>query len=324
MGKHSSTNNKKKKIKIRNLRLKLFILALIVFAIFGFLFAKNLNDLEGNWIAVLMGHNKNTLEKLEPLEFLILGESTGMSDTIIICSYNPKAQVASMFSIPRDTFTGSSKLNARPSEKINALFSGGETPEKTLEAVNKITGLNLQKYILVDTEALIKLVDTIGGVDFNVPIDMNYDDPTQDLHIHFDAGLQTLNGEQVEELVRFRHNNDGSTYSYEYGMEDYGRMHTQRDLITAVAKQTIQFKNVKEIGNVIDILQKYVKTNMNLMELKDYIPYALDMNTDNIKTGQLPGESQVLNGTWFFLHDAYETEKLINELFKLETVSISE
>ena len=326
MGKHSSNTRKRKKtkVKIKNLRFKLFILALIIFAIFGFIFAKNLYDLKGNWIAALMGHNKNTLEKLEPLEFLILGESTGMSDTIIICSYNPKTQAASMLSIPRDTFTGSNKSNARPSEKINSLFSGGETPEKTLKAVNEITGLNIQKYILVDTEALIKLVDTIGGVYFNVPIDMNYDDPTQDLHIHFKSGFQTLDGEQVEELVRFRHNNDGSTYSYEYGMEDYGRMHTQRDLITAVAKQTIQFKNVKEIGNIIDILQKYVKTNMNLMELKDYVPYALDMNTDNLKTGQLPGESQVLNGTWFFLHDEDETESLVNELFHLEAMTTTE
>lgn len=323
MGKHSketTQKTKKKKIKTTKLRFRLFILVLIVFAILGGIFAKNLYDLKGNWIAALMGHNKNTLEHLELLEFLILGESTGMSDTIIICSYNPKTQAASMLSIPRDTFTGSNTSNARPGEKINALFSGGETPEKTLKAVNEITGLNLEKYILVDTEALIKLVDTIGGVDFNVPIDMNYDDPTQDLHIHFEAGLQTLNGEEVEELVRFRHNNDGSTYSYEYGMEDYGRMHTQRDLITAIAKQTIQFKNVKEIGNIMDIIQKYVKTNMNLMELKDYIPYALNINTDSVKTGQLPGESQVLNGTWFFLHDETETEKLVNELF--QTINI--
>ncbi len=323
MGKHTYTNEKKNKVKTKkkNIRFKLFLLALLVFAILGFLFAKNLYDLEGNWIAALMGHNKNTLEKLKPLEFLILGESTGMSDTIIVCSYNPKTQVASMLSIPRDTFTGSSKSNARPSEKINALFSGGKTPEKTLEAVNKITGLNIKNYILVDTEALIKLVDTIGGIEFNVPIDMDYDDPTQDLHIHLSAGLQTLNGKQVEQVVRFRHNNNGSTYSYEYGMEDYGRMHTQRDLISAIVKQTIQLKNVKEIGNIIDILQQYVKTTMNLMEVKDYAPYALNMNADNIKTGQLPGESQVLNGTWFFLHDEEETEKLVNELFKQEAIS---
>ena len=150
---------------------------------------------------------------------------------------------------------------------------------------------------------------------------MDYDDDSQNLHIHFKAGIQKLNGEQVEELVRFRHNNDGSTYSYEYGIEDYGRMHTQRDLITAVAKQTIKFKNVKEIGNIIDILEKYVKTNINLVDLKDYIPYALELNTENLKTGQLPGESQKLNGIWFFLHDEQETEELVNELFYTNSIS---
>ena len=62
--------------------------------------------------------------------------------------------------------------------------------KKTIEAVNKITGLNLKYYILVDTEALIKLVDQIGGLYFDVPIDMNYDDPTQDLYIHLSKGYQ--------------------------------------------------------------------------------------------------------------------------------------
>lgn len=282
---------------------------------FGFLFAKNLHDLNGNWLAALMGHSKKTLENLKPLEFLILGESTGMSDTIIVCKYNPKTQEASMLSIPRDTFTGDNEENAKISQKINALYSSGKTPEKTVEAINKITGLDIKKYILVDTTALKKLVDTIGGVQFNVPIDMDYDDSSQDLHIHLKAGLQYLDGDKAEQVVRFRHNNNGSTYSYEYGIEDYGRMHTQRDLITAVAKQTIQLKNVKEIGKIIDIVKDYVDTNMDFSELKDYIPYAINMNTENVQTGQLPGESTVLNGSWFFLHDEEETEQLVNELF---------
>lgn len=282
---------------------------------FGFLFAKNLHDLNGNWLAALMGHSKKTLENLEPLEFLILGESTGMSDTIIVCKYDPKTQECSMLSIPRDTFTGNNTNTAKISQKINALYSNGKTPEKTLEAVNKITGLNIKQYILVDTTALKKLVNTIGNVQFDVPIDMDYDDDSQNLHIHLNSGLQYLNGDQVEQVVRFRHNNNGSTYSYEYGIEDYGRMHTQRDLIVAVAKQTIQIKNVKKIGNIMDIIKDYVHTNMDFSELKDYIPYAINIDMNNIKTGQLPGESQVLNGSWFFLHNENETEELVNELF---------
>ena len=320
MGKHDITegkniNRKEGKKKKRHILRKIFIFLLLVIAIAGIIFAKKIKDLDGNWIAVLLGHNKETLENLETLELLILGESTGSSDTIIVCSYNPKTQKASMLSIPRDTFTGSNTSSARPSHKINSLYSNGETPEKTLEAVNEITGLNIEKYILVDTKALVELVDLIGGIEFSVPIDMKYDDYSQDLHIDLKEGLQNLNGEKVEQVVRFRHNNDGSTYPYEYGIEDYGRMRTQRDVIKTIAKQTIQFKNVKEIGNILDLVEKYVKTNIKFSDLKDYIPYAVNINMDAIQTEQLPGESKKLNGIWFFLNDEEETEQVVNTLF---------
>ena len=244
-----------------------------------------------------------------------------MSDTIIVCSYDPKTQEASMLSIPRDTFIGDSKSNAKTTDKINSLYNNGRNPERTMEAVNRLTGLNIQNYILIDTEALVELVDVIGGVEFNVPIDMKYDDNGQDLHVNLKAGYQKLNGDQVEQLVRFRHNQNGSTYSYEYGIEDFVRMRTQREVIIAIAKQTIKLKNVKEIGNILDIAEKYVQTNMNFKSLKDYIPYAININTDNIKAQQLPGTAKYLNGLSFFLADEEETKKTVDELFNGVTVN---
>lgn len=325
MGKHDKTKEKadiqnnvninKKKRKKRHIGLKIFIFILILLAIGGGLFAKRVYDLEGNWLAALFGHNKKTVENLDKLYILAMGESTGMSDTIIVCSYDPKTQEASMLSIPRDTFIGDSQRNATTSDKINSLYNSGKDPEKTLEAVNKLTGLNIENYVLIDTEALVELVDIIGGVEFDVPIDMKYDDYSQDLHVDLKQGWQKLNGDQVEQLVRFRHNANGSTYSYEYGIEDFGRMRTQREVIIAIAKQTIQLKNVKEIGNIIDIAEKYVDTNMNFKSLKDYIPYAININTDNIKAEQLPGEAKYINGISFFLADEEETKQVVEELF---------
>ena len=220
-----------------------------------------------------------------------------------------------MLSIPRDTFIGKSKSKATTSDKINALYNGGKKPEKTIEAVNELTGLNIQNYILVDTKALVELVNAIGGIEFNVPIDMKYDDYSQDLHVDLKAGMQKLNGDQVEQLVRFRHNSNGSTYSYEYGIEDFGRMRTQREVLMTIAKQTIQLKNIKEIGHIVDIAEKYVQTNMDLKMLKDYIPYLVNMNTDNIKSAQLPGQSQYINGISFFLADEDEIDKVVEDLF---------
>lgn len=317
MGKHDEVKEKKnvKKGKKKHIGLKIFILVLVILAIAGGIFAKRVYDLDGNWIAALFGHNKKTLENLDKLYILAMGESTGMSDTIIVCSYDPKTQEASMLSIPRDTFIGESKYNASVYDKINSLYNNGRNPEKTLEAVNELTGLDIKNYILIDTKALVELVDAIGGVEFNVPMDMKYDDYSQELHVDLKEGWQKLNGDQVEQLVRFRHNADGSTYSYEYGMEDFGRMRTQREVIMAIAKQTIQLKNVKEIGKIIDITEKYVQTNMNFQSLKDYIPYAVNMNTDNIKAEQLPGVARYINGISFFLADEEETEKIVDELF---------
>ena len=319
MGKHSETNEKevktKKGKKKRHIGRKIFLVILIICIFAGIKFAKKVNDLGGNWLAALLGHNEETLKNLDRLDILIMGESTGMSDTIIACSYNPKTQKASMLSIPRDTYVTNGNYKYSAQNKINYLYSGGETPEKTVEAVNEITGLDIKYYILVDTEALRKLVDLIGGVEFDVPINMNYDDYGQDLHIHLTKGYQKLNGDQAEQVVRFRHNNDGSSYPYEYGNEDYGRMKTQRNLIIAVAKQTIKLKNVTEIKNMINIMKEDVKTNIDFNLLIDYIPYAINMNLDTIQTAQLPGNSDQKYGGWFFFHDEEETLKVVDELF---------
>ncbi len=317
MGKHAETkeNKTKKRKKKKHFGRKLFFIVLIICAIAGINFAKKINDLDGNWIAALLGHNKKTLENLNTLQILVMGESTGMSDTIIACSYNPKTQKASMLSIPRDTYVTNGNYKYSSQNKINSLYSSGETPEKTLNAVNELTGLDMKYYILVDTEALIKLVDLIGGVEFDVPINMDYDDPSQDLYIHLQKGYQKLTGEQAEQVVRFRHNNNGSSYPAEYGNEDYGRMKTQRNLIIAVAKQTIKLKNVTEIRNMINIMKEDVKTNIDFNILIDYIPYAIGMNLDTIQTAQLPGESEQKYGGWFYFHDEEETLELVDELF---------
>jgi LCP family protein required for cell wall assembly len=310
MDKNRRTNKKKK-----HRGLKILVFLLIIIAILGGIFAKKIYDLQGNWLAAIMGHNKETLKNLDRISLLVLGESGENTDTIIIFSYDPKIQSASMLSIPRDTFIGENTKNARVGDKINSLYTHGESSERTLEAVNKLTGLNIPYYVLVDTEVLKELVNIIGGLDFDVPIDMKYSDYSQDLFIDLEAGYQKLSGEQVEHLVRFRHNQNGSTYSYDYGIEDYGRMRTQREVIKAIAAQTIKFKNIKEIGNIIDVLNKYVTTNMDLSLAKDYIPYGVNIDTETIKTEQLPGESVVLNGIWFFLNEKEETETIVNDLF---------
>ena len=153
----------------------------------------------------------------------------------------------------------------------------------------------------MDTEALKVLVDEIGGVYFDVPIDMHYTDRRQNLYIDLKAGYQLLDGDKAEQVVRFRHNSDGTTYPYEYGGEDLGRMRTQRAFLTALIEQSIENMDLNTILSFLDIVEKYVEKNLDFNAIKDYVPYVLDFKIDNLKTATLPGVSgQATNGLWFY------------------------
>ena len=286
--------NKKKSHKVLKVFLSLILIAILL--VLGFICYSTYKNGWGvkGIIQTAMGQDEKKLENLDPFTVLILGVSkdisTELTDTIIVASYNPKNQKATLLSIPRDTFVGKNKAKATSYDKINALYQ--TNPVKTLDAVNKITGLDIKYYLVVSNNALVQLVDEIGGVEFDVPIDMNYDDSSQDLHIHLKKGYQKLNGEQSEWLVRFRKNNNGTSYPSSYGDNDIGRMRTQREFLKIVAKKMVQIKNITKIKSFIDIFKENVTTNItNWSLLKEYIPYLVDFDTENLQTSSLPRSS---------------------------------
>lgn len=313
---------KKKKMKLWK---KIFLIMILILLATGGVFAykvhKNGGGVSG-MLATMVGHDENTKKNLPEFRVMILGISTDqagvdLTDTIMVASYNPKTQKASLLSIPRDAYTGKTPSRGTAYEKINALYGRKSRPDETLEAVNDITGLDIEYYVVIRTEALIELVDVIGGVTFNVPIDMDYDDPTQDLHIHLTKGEQLLDGAKAEQLLRFRHNNDNTTYPEEYGSNDVGRMRTQREFIMETIKQTAKPENIFKIGQILEVAEKNVETNIDFNVAKDYVPYAVEFNTENMLTGTLPGENDYVESTstWLFFYDKEETEKLIQEMF---------
>lgn len=320
---------KKKKMKMWK---KILLVILIAIAIAGGVFAykvqKNGGGMSG-MLATMVGHDENTRKNLGEFKCLVLGISTdlegsSLTDTIMVASYNPNTQKATLLSIPRDTYTGKNSARATAYEKINALYGRKNRPDETLEAVNEITGLDIKYYAVVKTEALIELVDAIGGVTFNVPIDMKYDDPTQDLHIDLKAGEQKLDGDKAEQLVRFRHGNwDPKTRTYptypaEYGDNDLGRMRTQREFIMQVIKQTAKVENIFKIGEILDVAKNNLITNIDFDVAKDYIPYIVEFDTANILTATLPGTVPDLsqtNNVSVFVYNKKETKALVQELF---------
>lgn len=320
---------KKRKMKMWK---KILLVILLAIAIAGGVFAykvqKNGGGMTG-MLATMVGHDENTRKNLGEFKCLVLGISTdlqgsSLTDTIMVASYNPNTQKATLLSIPRDTYTGKNSAKATAYEKINALYGRKNRPDETLEAVNEITGLDIKYYAVVKTEALIELVDAIGGVTFNVPIDMKYDDPTQDLHIDLKAGEQLLDGDKAEQLVRFRHGNwDPKTRTYptypaEYGDNDLGRMRTQREFIMQVIKQTAKVENIFKIGEILDVAKNNLITNIDFDVAKDYIPYIVEFDTANILTSTLPGAVPDLsqtNNVSIFVYNKKETKALVQELF---------
>lgn len=314
--KKSNSQTKPKKRKIRVFRVILLLMLIVLLTAGGIILyktKKNGGGMQG-FLSTMVGHDEQTLKNMPSIEFLILGESLNLTDTIMVASYNPKTQKASMMSVPRDTFVGKNQNRATAWDKINALYQG-KYPEKTLKAVNELLGMDIKYYLAVDTKALRELVDAIGGVEFDVPINMDYDDTSQNLHIHLKAGYQKLDGDKAEQVVRFRHNNNGTSYPVEYGDNDIGRMRTQREFITAVLQQTLKPQNILKIGQFLDIANNNVKTNIDLSVAKDYIPYAVNFSTENLKTGTLPGEPKKCNGVWLYIADKKETKEIVEELF---------
>lgn len=329
-------NKKKKKKKNGKIRkvikviLLLLLVALIIYACyFAYHYHQHTTNMEGKnydpLSATALGIDPEKLKTIGRINLLILGESGigdgyKLTDSIMVASYNPQTQQASLLSIPRDTYVGKrNKDTATPnylaSYKMNAVYRNGENIPETIECVSNLTGIELENYILIDTDAIIEIVDAIGGVKFNVPIDMDYDDLNQDLHIHLKAGEQIIDGAKAEQLLRFRHNQDGTSYPVEYGDNDIGRMRTQREFITETAKQLLKIENVTKVVNLLDIVFSNIQTNLDMQTLKYYIPYIFKFDTSNIVSDVLPGESEQCNGIWIYTANKTQTKQIVQDLF---------
>ncbi len=227
-------------------------------------------------------------------------DGNGGSDTNILVAVDAATSYIYGVSIPRDT---KAVFNGK-SHKINAAYNIGGM-KKLAEVVSDQLGIPVDYTVLVDLRGFEALVDAIGGVNFTVPVDMDYDDPVQDLHIHFTKGTQHLSGADALKVVRFRHNNDGTGY----GSEDLGRMQTQQNFLKAVAKQTLTVSNLTKVDSFVKIFQKYVETDLSLGNLAWLGREAITIGAENIDFSTLPGDWK---SPYIYL-DQEETLALVNQ-----------
>ena len=236
-----------------------------------------------------------------------LDDENGGSDTNLLMALDAENGTINVVSLPRDTLLNVSwsvkKLN-------NAYHHGGISQTRT--EVSRLLGIPVDYYVTVDLRAFVELVDAIDGVDFDIPVDMDYDDPEQDLHIHFKKGPRHLTGQQALEVVRWRQNNDGTGYA----TADIGRIGTQQAFLTAVAKQTLQVSNLDKIPEMAEIFAKWVETDLKLSNLIWIGEQALSMGSDSIAFHTLPGDGAgYYKGGSYYVLDPEGVLELIDTYF---------
>ena len=253
-------------------------------------------------------------KELEPkVTCLFLGINGNLTDFIMLGQYDPNTRNIALVSIPRDTNVGDNSVDG----KINSVYSTNKNGiSKIQSVVTDITGIDIDYYVLFKTRILREIVDEIGGVTVDVPINMNYDDPEQNLYIHLKKGVQTLNGSQAEQFVRFRKNNNGTGYSG----GDIERTGAQQKFIKAFINDLLKVGNISKISNLINIVIDGTTTNATFDNVKDYIDDVLAIKTDRITTNTLPGTARMATSrlgydTSYYFLDKAATKQMINEMF---------
>ena len=229
-----------------------------------------------------------------------LDDDNGGSDTNILMAVDTVNGYVYGVSIPRD----SKAIIGGKAHKINYAYNKGGT-ELLASTVSEQLGIPVDYTVCVNLQGFTALVDAIGGVDFEVPINMDYDDPIQGLSIHFKKGMQHLSGADALRVVRFRHNNDGTGY----GSEDLGRMQTQQKFLKAVAKKMLSFENlISNPRKYAEIFGQYVDTDLSVTDLAWFGMQVLGMGVDKIDFSTLPNEWK---SPYIYL-DPDETLALVN------------
>ena len=228
---------------------------------------------------------------------LVLGRDTGgggNTDTMLLASYDVTNQRATVMSIPRDTMVNV-PWDIKRINSVYNYYGGGERGIQHLyKEISQLVGFEPDFQVVVEWDAVGEIVDAIGGVYFDVPQDMNYDDPYQDLHIHQTAGYRLLSGDDAMQVLRYRHDNrkNGITRGYPDG--DLGRIKTQQAFLKAMVDQLLRPKNMTKVGPLIEAFNKNVETDMSFQNILWFGQQAVmgGLKTEDVNFVTMPNSAK--------------------------------
>ena len=232
-------------------------------------------------------------------------DGNGNTDTIVVGRLDTVNHTMDFVSIPRDTLVNLD-WNVR---KINAVYagtanSGGVAIDGLKTQIRNLIGFNVDCYAVIDLDVFVDTVDLMGGVWFDVPQAMHYEDPGQNLYIHIDAGYQCLNGEQAMGVVRYRSG---------YANGDLGRIEMQQQFLKAVATQFIRLGNIPNISQVVSLLAKNMDTDLSAANIAFFLRQALLCDSEDINFHTMPNTPDMVYGLSYTFVELDPWLEMINQ-----------
>ena len=223
-------------------------------------------------------HLESILDKKgsgERYNILVMGtdKDESRSDVMMICSVDKKHNSVNVMSVPRDTRV----IIGNSYQKLNAAVGIG-SDELTIKLIKELTGVKIHDYVKVNFKAVEDIIDAFGGVRYNVPQNMDYDDPYQDLHIHIKKGEQKLNGEQALQLLRFR----------QYPMGDLQRIQVQQDFLRELVRQKSNLIYIFKAKSIYKAATDNMTTTLSAGDVSGLAFGLLGIKKDDVKTFEYP------------------------------------
>lgn len=246
--------------------------------------------------------------------FLVLGRdrAAGLTDSIFVVALNETEKRASILQIPRDTYANYTENNYK---KLNGALSAlGERGVK--ELLSEALGVRLDYFLILDLSCLRQTVNAVGGVEVDVPQDMEYSDPAQGLNIHLTAGKHRLNGEEAEQFVRYRSG---------YVNADLGRLDAQKLFLQAFARQCKSVSPTRLLQAACTVLTK-VQTDIGLPDAIRVVEILRECDTDDIPMATMAGEAvRGTSGAWYYCVNREGACRAVNEyLMPKQELTVSE
>lgn len=328
-------NNKKS----NSLLVLIIIVAIVMLSTLGIVLAENFDATKSNkeqeYVDNQQDDNQDNVKeeeiqkevKPESVNALLIGfdKSKALTDVVMVARLDTETNKIKMISLPRDLFIDFRQDNLNKIKKDNNLrvkyckltevyLNAGADKDAMLvlrDIVKELTNIDINYTIAINIDGFKDIVDLIGGVEFYVPKRMKYRDDYQHLHINLHKGLQLLDGDKAEQLVRNRK-------YYGEVPPDIQRIKVQQDFLSAMTNKILEIRDFDKISKLASSTYKLLETDFGLLVVNKYVDYLYNLNINELLTTEnmyvVPSYGEKINGIWYQKYKEEEVKEIAEKL----------